>query len=113
MKNKSTLSLIEQMIAGIIFAVAAAICLKVFAFSDAVSRDGNERSEAIICAQNAAEVLKDSHGDVEKALEAAADGKTACAIRLLESGSEYLGKAEIIVGDEGEQTRLTVCWQEG
>ena len=64
MKSKATLFLMEQLIMILVFALAAAVCIGVFAKTNAISEDIARRDEAMIIAQNAAEILK-STGDPE------------------------------------------------
>lgn len=116
MKNKSSLMLIEQVIMGLVFAIAAAICLKVFAYSDVLSRNGDLRDQAIRQAQTCAEVLKNTRGDFAAA-EAAADRSKELNVSISPEASEngLLGSATISVeGANGEELySLRVCWQEG
>ena len=58
MKSKATLFLMEQLVMILVFALAAALCLGVFARADAMSRQLARRDEAVILARNAAELLK-------------------------------------------------------
>ena len=69
MKNKSSLTLLELLIMIMVFALAAALCLRAFVFSGKISRQDEAVSLAERRAQAAAEVLKASRGDVEKAAE--------------------------------------------
>ena len=67
MKNKAPLALIEQLVMILVFALAAAICLRGFALSDRLSKESEMRDEAVILAQNAAECYKSCRGDAQKA----------------------------------------------
>lgn len=60
MKNKASLQLMEQLIMILVFAVAAALCLQVFAKSAEISRQTACQDEAVQTARNAAELYK--HG---------------------------------------------------
>lgn len=62
MKSKSILSQIEFIIMVLVFALAAAVCLKVFAFSDKNSKNTELKSIALIKVQNTAEQIKNSSG---------------------------------------------------
>ena len=63
MKSKAPLALMEQMIMVLVFALAAALCLRVFVWSDDRSRAGEAQDRAVLLAQNAAEVCKADGGD--------------------------------------------------
>ncbi len=62
MKTKATLSLLEQCVMLLVFALAAALCLKGFLWAGQTARDNADRDGAVLCAQNAAEAFK--HGDM-------------------------------------------------
>ena len=115
MKSKSTLSLIEQTIMVLVFALAAAICLKVFFYSDSLSKEVSAKDNAYLMAQNTAETVKNSYGKIlsDDTYTIDQDGLTLVAEKT-ESESEYLGTCMIRVYDEDENTLLEmpVCWQE-
>lgn len=69
MNNKAPLALMSQLLMVLFFALAAAICLQAFAKSDGISKDSANRDAAVLCAQNAAETLKSTHGDLAAAKE--------------------------------------------
>lgn len=76
MRSKAPLALMEQLVMILVFALASALCLRVFVFSDRTSRriEAEERASAV--AQSAAEAIKyeGSNGmDAASALKAAAD----------------------------------------
>ena len=58
MRNKSTLVLIEHMVMLLVFALAAAVCLRMFALSGKLSRTYEATDGAVLAAQNTAELLK-------------------------------------------------------
>ena len=58
MRSKSPLALMEQVIMVLVFALAAALCLRVFAFSDLASTRNEAVDRAGLECQNAAEILK-------------------------------------------------------
>lgn len=58
MKNKTSLMLMELLVMILVFALAGAICLKVFARSHEISEATLCRDRAVQVAQNAAETLK-------------------------------------------------------
>jgi len=63
MKGKTSLTLMEQAIMLLILALAAALCLQAFLWSDTHSRENSSRDQALIQLQSAAEVLKSQNGD--------------------------------------------------
>ena len=58
MRSKASLQLMEQMIMILVFAVAAALCLQVFAKSGEISRRTACQDAAVQLARNAAELYK-------------------------------------------------------
>lgn len=115
MKNKATLSLMEQVLMGLVFAIAAAICLKVFAYSDGLSKQGERVDDEALLAQNVAEVLVNTQGDLAAAEKAASTGTgLETTVERAETGSSLLGGATIKVSDgRGPVYELYVSWQEG
>lgn len=118
MKNRTSLVLMEQLMMVLVFALAAALCLSVFVKADEISRDIAYRDEAVLIAQNAAEVLKATSGDVQKVTAllgpAAAQKGLRLVIKERDPGVPLLGKAEIRVYlEEEELFNLQTGWQEG
>lgn len=62
---KSSLFLMEQLIAILVFAICAAVCVRVFAASFAMSNEGRDMNNALIIAKNGAECYKSVSGDGE------------------------------------------------
>ena len=58
MRSKSPLALMEQVIMVLVFALAAALCLRVFVFSELASTRNEAVDRAVVECQNAAEFLK-------------------------------------------------------
>jgi len=85
MRNKAPLALMEQMVMLLVFALAAALCLKGFLWSEQTGRELAARDQALIHVQNAAEQIKHCRGDLERA----AQGKGT-----LESGLWQIGYDE-------------------
>lgn len=118
MKNKTSLVLIEQLLMILVFAMAAAICLKAFAYSSNVSSKNEAVSQAAVIAQNCAERLKKSHGEDDAGFwTQVGEWKYRAKIQRKESETEGLGCAQIIVfgecKDREEQLfELSVAWQE-
>ncbi len=75
MKSKTPLALMEQSIMVLVFALAAALCLRVFVWCDNTSKRDEARDYASLRAQSAAEQIKHagkSGGSAEEVLAAAA-----------------------------------------
>ena len=68
MKSKAPLALMEQGIMILVFALAAALCLRVFALSDQISRSNEARDQAVLQAECAAETLKQVRGSLSQAV---------------------------------------------
>lgn len=117
MKNKTSLLLMEQLIMVLVFALAAALCLNVFAGADRISRETARRDRAVLLAQNAAEVLKATSGDEAYTMDMLESAAAAEGFRLeidvKDSGSAYLGTAEIRIW-QGDAVlfALDAGWQE-
>lgn len=94
MREKTPLLLMEQVVMILVFALAAAVCLKAFALSYEISRESEAKDRAAIAAQNAAELMKHHGGSAEEALQAAA----------AELGGKISGKSCYINYDEGWNT---------
>lgn len=67
MRSKAPLALMEQAIMVLVFALAAALCLQAFVWSDRTSRQNQDRDQAMLLAQSAAEALKQAGGDMAHA----------------------------------------------
>ena len=67
MRSKSPLALMEQVIMVLVFALAAALCLRVFVFSDLASTRNEAVDRAVLECQNAAETMKATGLPVDKA----------------------------------------------
>ena len=63
MKNKALLPLMEQLIMILVFALAAALCLRGFTLASRFSHRQENQNQAVLKVQNAAELLKASSGD--------------------------------------------------
>ena len=126
MKSKAPLTLMEQLIMILVFALAAALCLQAFAAADRSSRESALRDQAVAEAQNAAEVLKGYGGDYEKAVSLCGgtwDGlcwtvqrdEIVLQATPADSGNPLLGCAEIQVTDHSGTVLFTLsaAWQKG
>ena len=114
MKNKASLVLMEQLIMILVFALAAAVCLKAFAWADRTSREIRQQSEAAILCQNAAEAIK-AAGSLEEAELATLRDSLPLEVQKLEPSAPGLAQAEIRVfsPETGELLfSLRTGWQE-
>ena len=64
MKNRAFLSILEQILMILIFALAASLCLRGFFLANTVSKDREVLDLAVFSAQNTAETLKSTKGDL-------------------------------------------------
>ena len=135
MKSKAPLALIEMSVMVLVFALAAAVCVGIFARADRISRNCAERDRAVTIVQSAAETVRHCGGDLEAAaviLGGRTDGESLSVeygadweqtvqdseyrleITETESGRDFLGTAEIRVlrtADGTELFALTAAWQ--
>lgn len=136
-RDKTSLLLMEQLVALLVFALAAAICLQAFVTADRRSRTMEAKDRAAVLCQNAAETLRNSGGDLAaaaKSLNAQYADENSFMIDYKEDwtpaentvryilgasrsdpGIPRLGRAEVWCRDEAEGTelfRLAVAWQE-
>lgn len=127
MRSKTPLALMEQLVMVLVFALAAALCLRCFVLSNQLSERNALRDEAVLAAQSAAETVKSCGGDYERTAELLNgvwnDGIVAVHtveeyslfITPEESGDPLLGNARIEVfsnKDDRMLFELTVAWQE-
>lgn len=135
MKDKTALSLLELVIMLAVFALAAALCLRIFIRTEEVSVKNVNMDQALLQAQNAAETVKHCRGDLIAAAEhlgGSADGKvwritfddrwheteedTAFILTVSLGSGEMplLGEASVMVEQEDGSVlaQLDVCWQE-
>lgn len=111
MKSKATLFLMEQLVMVLVFALAAALCLGVFARADEMAEQITKRDEAVNLACNAAELLK-ATGDPAQA-ERLAVGALEVKVLEEEPAVEGLRRAVIRVFCDGEEIfALRTGWQE-
>jgi len=118
-KHRTPLVLVEQTLMLLIFAVAAAICLQAFVWSNQSSKAGQRETVAMEHAQNMAQTLKYCRGDFEAAAAQyggswdgerwtyQADDVTLTAQR--EASAPLVGKAAVFWDGE---LLLTAAWQE-
>jgi len=126
MKNKASLTLLEQLVMILVFSLAAAACLRLFAWSDQTSREMQQHSEGLVLCQNAAETVK-AAADLEKGAlslgavwqgtrwEAQYAGKFRLELEEIQQRIPGMGQAIVrTVSMETEETifSLLVGWQE-
>lgn len=134
MRNKASLTLIEQVVMLLVLSVAAALCLRAFVWADTGSVAGAERDRALLQAQNAAEILKGCRGNWEQAAQIAGgewngsvwqlcwdenwqettdDGTYVLLVSPVDGGIKYLSGAQVeILKGERVLASLMVSWQE-
>lgn len=125
MKNRTSLVLMELLVMVLVFALAAAMCVRVFVRSDQISREIGRRDLAVTLVQNGAETIKLCRGNMEQAARMLEGEYTqdACVVhpsddyRLeiirQDSGIPGLGRALVTVWwDEKELFSLPAAWQE-
>ena len=119
MRSKTPLVLMEQLVMVLVFAMAAAICLQVFGLSDRLSKENEARAEAALLAQNTAEELKFSYGEVLLDWEEA-DGiyymeEDGYRVRVQAEETEISGLQKVrlqVLQEEEVLFEIPVAWQE-
>lgn len=112
MKNKASLLLMEQLVMILVFAIAAALCLQVFAKAEAISTENARRDQAVILARNAAELLKATDGDAEAAEALGEDGYRVTVDSLPEPVPGMACAGIAVFFEETELFFLETAWQE-
>lgn len=135
MKRSASLVLLELLIMLTVFAVAAALCLQAFAWSDRTSRESAAKDLAWFHGQNAAETLKYYQGDFTLAAQecggqwdgttwdipydahwnvTSADAAYLLRVSCLPDESDCLGRAMLTIADQEGLVlaEFSVCWQE-
>ena len=135
MKRSASLILVELLIMLTVFALAAAICLRVFVWSDENSRQSAAADHALLRAQNVAETIKHYRGDFSLAAgdyggqwdgaswkvsyddgwNIRADGGAyVLQVVPVSCDTDYLGQARLTVTDQfgAVLSEFSVCWQE-
>ena len=137
MKSRAPLVMMEQLVMVLVFALAAAVCVRIFALSDRLSLENETRDRAVTAVQNAAETLKACRGNYGEAsrllggtwdgtawsisydsrwspLAEAAEGTFQVLAVPADSGQELLGTAQVtaFTWQGTELYSLSVAWQE-
>ncbi|MSS64716.1 hypothetical protein [Velocimicrobium porci] len=118
--NKPFLTLMEQSIMLLIFALSASICLQAFVKANNLSIHTAQLKEAVSMAQTGAELLKGSCGDLEKVSEMLKEqgytiqkNKQWILVYNKELVMKIAGKFVKISNSNGEEVyELEVRWQE-
>lgn len=112
MKSKASLFLMEQLVMVLVFALAAALCMSIFVRANEISSETARRDEAVIIAQNAAQILKNT-GDPELTQQRVDSGEFMLEIQKENSEFPGLCQAKIIVFYESQEVfSLRTGWQE-
>jgi len=134
MRSKTALPLIEKLVMLLVFALSAALCLRLFLWSDQTAKTNAARDQAVLHAQNAAELLKYYKGNFPLAAEHMGSwdgenwvifydqhwqeiqngGSYCLLIHTTEDTTPLLGSATAqVTTTEGEELfSIPICWQE-
>lgn len=109
MKHRTSLVLMEQLVMVLTFALAAALCLGLFAKAGEISEQTARLDDAVLLAQSAAELLK-SGEDPEKTLQT---GDYTLYIAYEDTPIPDFAQGKITVLYHGEAVyTLRTGWQE-
>lgn len=127
-RSKAPLILMEQLVMLLVFALAAALCIRAFVLAEIRSQENSARAQAIVEAQNMAEryqVIQNA-GPVDQTNEPficyydedwnQTEGATwayCLKVEALPTENPYLGRAELLVSDRQgkELVTLPLAWQ--
>lgn len=133
MKSKAPLSVIEQLVMLLVFALAAAVCLRALAWADNASRHSLDCDRALTEAQSAASVIQQTRGDVhaaaqmlggsvregclvieyDRAWNRTDSGDILLKVTPVDSHLALLGRADVSVEMDGDWlATLDAVWQE-
>ena len=121
MNRKGTLSLMEQSVMLLVFAVAAALCLKGFLTAELIARENEALDNAVVCARNVAEQMKHTKGEWngpvaydENWQPTDGAGTWRVTVTQVDTGVESLGRAEVTVTDGAGNPLFSIpaAWQE-
>ena len=115
MGNKASLALAELLIMVLVFALAAAGCLRCFVWARITAEETAALDRAVALAQNTAEALQHSGGDLQR-VQALVEIPQGLRLEYTSLPPQIpgLGEMEIAVMTEAgtELFRLTAAWQE-
>lgn len=135
MRSRAPLALMEQTVMVLVFALAAALCLRAFVLADGISRQVEATDRAVLWAESAADTLKARNGDLAQAAaelggnldgqrwiipldetwqETAGESAYTLTAQPIQSGQPLLGRTQIDVAEKNGESlfSLEVCWQE-
>lgn len=124
MKSRAPLVLMELVVMVLVFALASALCLHAFVLSQRLADRSLLEDEALLLAQNAAETLKLTCGDLQNAasrlggqaetgLWTLRQGALLLEVRPVTETLLGLGRAEVqVLHGEDPLVTLPVAWQE-
>lgn len=124
MSRRQILGLIEMAVMLVVFALAAALCLRIFAWADRRAEEIGRKDEALVQMQNAAEVLRHYDGDFAAAAKHYGGnwdgsrwiipwGELQIILRPEDTGVPYLGGARVEAMCRGECLEaFSLRWQE-
>lgn len=110
--HKSSLFLIELIIAIAFFALAGGICLQLFVKSHLLSREASQLSDAVNLASSAAEIFRQCGGDdkllvqLMPKLQPSVDSSTSVGTEYTASYDEYI--LTVLLDESGSSARITV-----
>ncbi len=130
-RSKAPLALMEQIIMILVFALASAVCMQAFVYSNELSKDGAKKEQASTYVQEAAELCKVYQGDftaLEEKLGGALENGTLVVSYAEEnmkvvlekqpvSGENnlFMEKAKVYAKEEDDEVIFSVeiAWQKG
>lgn len=126
-RSKAPLALMEQSIMILVFALASAVCLQAFVYSNNLSKKGDRTEIAMNKAQAVTEYCKDNHGNLDKVCEILGGERQDNGLVIsyeeeemklileMTERTDYTEKAVIRVCelDGGEIYRMETAWQKG
>lgn len=126
-RSKAPLALMEQIIMILVFALASAVCLQAFVYSDRLSKADEQKQSAMVLAQQVTEYCKSSKGNMDWICDVLNGEVTEGGMRVddqeknmtvslvLTEQSEYLQKARVAVCTfDGEEIyAVDIAYQKG
>ena len=126
-RSKAPLALMEQIIMILVFALAAAVCLQAFVYSNNLSVKGEQENNAASHAQEVAEYCKMYAGNLDEVQKELAGEWTRDGLRVsyeedqmtvvlaVTEENDWLAKARVCVLDKNRKEiySLDTAWQRG
>lgn len=111
MRSKAPLALMEQLVMVLVFAVAGALCLRLFVTADKLSEKYADTDCAVIWAQTAAEILKTDDA-AERFEQLGAKGNSnGWQLYLDENWNSTLGESVYRLAASYEDTDSEFLWR--